>query len=200
MSCIVIAEVMKKITIDPSKYLEVIGFLDLHGYRTIPSLKEMSHPNFHFLSLEEMSYPNYPDNCWALDVARQANATPLYIFLGFKPVNGLSADIFVEDRLLSLKKSSTYSKFSSSGPRITRENGEFVGYALEIEQEIFDERDANFGCENYPTESYSTYQDCDQNLTRKWIASLVSDFIPVWASNSLNEKYRFYRLIIYICY
>ena len=84
-------------------------------------------------------------------------------------------------------KSSTYSKFSSSGPRITRENGEFVGYALEIEQEIFDERDANFGCKNYPTESYSTYQDCDQNLTRKWIASLVSDFIPVWASNSLND-------------
>ena len=68
MSCIVIADVMKKITIDHSKYLEGIGCYDLHGNVTI-------------LSLEEMIYPNYPDNCWALDVARQASATPFVLVL-----------------------------------------------------------------------------------------------------------------------
>ena len=60
-------------------------------------------------------------------------------------------------------------------------------YILEIEQEIFDERDAKIGCQNYPTELFSTYHDCDKNYTRNWMDKHMSNLVPVWASRSINE-------------
>ena len=168
---IILADVMKKVTIDPSRYLKGSGYYDKDG-------KEM-------ILQPEMDYPNYPDNCWTIDVAKHPNMTPNYVVLAFKPFS--SAEIFVEDRLLSLKRASSLTKFSSTGPQIAVENGQYGGFALEIEQEIFDERDEAFGCKNYPTELYLTYQDCDQDHLRKMIAREVSNIMPFWASKNLND-------------
>ena len=63
----------------------------------------------------------------------------------------------------------------------------FKGYALQIEQEIYDEKDEKIGCRNYPTDLYPTYQDCDKEFVRKWIENHTPNLVPVWASKSQND-------------
>ena len=62
-----------------------------------------------------------------------------------------------------------------------------MGYALEIEQEIFDEKDEDIGCRNYPTEQFSNYLNCDQIFVQTWMANHMPNFSPIWASKSMNE-------------
>ena len=167
-----VADVINRITTDPWKYIKDI---DLDGKKA---------------QLDDMEFPNFPDNCWTLDVAKQTNSTPQYIPFTFRRDSTRSAEIFVEDRLVSLKRASSFSKFSTVGPRIQRTKKKFKGYALEIDQEISDERDKKFGCRNYPTESYPTYQDCDKDFVRKWVEN-QTNLVPVWASENQNETTTF---------
>ena len=69
--------------------------------------------------------------------------------------------------------------------------GQFHPYALEIDQEISDERDKKYGCRNYPTELYPTYQDCDKDFVRKWVEDRATNFVPVWASKHENDTTTF---------
>ena len=124
---------------------------------------------------------------YALDVAKQSNHTPSFIRFFFNLDPKYSAEIYVEDRLASLKRANAFAKFSTSGPMITNTDEKFIAYILEIEQEIFDEKDDKIGCRNYPTELFSTYYDCDKNYTQKWMEKHMSNRVPVWASNSIND-------------
>ena len=169
--CTSLPDVMKRITTDPWKYLKRID-------------NGIGKGN---LSLDNMEYPNFPDNCWTLDVEKQTNSTVGLIVFYFKPDPTYSAEIFVEDKLLSLKRASSFSKFSTDGPRIENADAMFKGYALQIEQEIYDEKDEKFGCRNYPTDLYPTYQDCDKEFVRKWIENHTPNLVPVWASKSQND-------------
>ena len=89
--------------------------------------------------------------------------------------------------MATLKRANAFAKFSTSGPMITNADGKYKGYVLEIEQEIFDEKDEKIGCQNYPTELFSTYHDCDKNYIRNWMENHMSNLVPVWASRSINE-------------
>ena len=164
---------MKRITTDPWKFLQRIKLYLLESKRQT-------------LSLDDMEYPNYPDNCWTLDVAKQTNGTPTYIAFTFKPSPIYSAEVSIEDRLISLKRASTFSKFSQTGPTLSTTAADFKGYALEIDQEISDEGQTSFGGKNYPTEEYSSYQDCDSDFVRKYVKDHTTNWIPVWASESPN--------------
>ena len=61
------------------------------------------------------------------------------------------------------------------------------GHALEIEQEIFDEKDEDIGCRNYPTEQFSNYFNCDQAFIQTWMANHMPNFSPIWTSKSIND-------------
>ena len=124
---------------------------------------------------------------YALDVAKQSNHTHSFIRFFFNLDPKYSAEIYVEDRLASLKRANAFAKFSTSGPMITNTDEKFIAYILEIEQEIFDEKDDKIVCRNYPTELFSTYYDCDKNYTQKWMEKHMSNLVPVWASNSIND-------------
>ena len=76
---------------------------------------------------------------------------------------------------------------ATNGPIIDNADQKYKGYALEIEQEIFEEKDEQIGCRNYPTELFSTYYDCDQNYTENWMSKLMPNLVPVWASKSLDD-------------
>ena len=124
---------------------------------------------------------------YALDVTKQTNQTPSFIRFSFKLDPKYSADIYVEDRLASLKRANAFAKFSISGPMITNTDGKYKGFVLQIEQEIFDEKDDKIGCRSYPTEMFSTYYDCDQNYIQDWMGKYIPNLVPVWASKSINE-------------
>ena len=158
-----------RVSTNPWKYLARIEFNGKNG------------------SLEKMEYPNSPDNCWTLDVTKQSNHTPLFIRFFFIHNPKYSAEIHVEDRLAALKRANAFAKFSAHGPMITNTEKRYKGYVLEIEQEIFDEKDDKIGCRNYPTELFSTYYDCDKNYTQNWMEKHMSNLVPVWASNSIND-------------
>ena len=89
--------------------------------------------------------------------------------------------------MATLKRANAFAKFSTNGPMITNTDRKYKGYILEIEQEIFDEEDAKIGCQNYPTELFSTYNDCDKNYTRNWMEKHMSNLVPVWASRDIKE-------------
>ena len=165
----IIQDVMTRATTNPWKYLDSI---ELNGKYGI---------------LEKMEYPNYPDNCWTFDVAKQTNHTPFFIRFTFNLDTKYSAEVHIEDRLVSLKRANAFAKFSTNGPMITNTDKKYKGYALEIEQEIFEEKEEHIGCRNYPTELFSSYYDCDRNYTQDWMKKYVSNLLPVWASKSINE-------------
>ena len=160
---------MTRVSTNPWKYLNRIEFNGKNG------------------SLEKMDYPNYPDNCWTLDVAKQTNQTPFHIRFIFNFVPKYSAEIYIEDKLASLKRANPFAKFSTNGPMIYNSDEKYKSFVLEIEQEIFDERDEKISCRNYPTEMFSTYNDCDQNYIQDWMGKYIPNLVPVWASKSINE-------------
>ena len=70
------------------------------------------------IELDEMEYPNYPDNCRTLDVAKQSNQTPSYIWFEFEANPEYSVEILVEDKLSALKRANAVAKFSTTGQMI----------------------------------------------------------------------------------
>ena len=160
---------MTRVSTNPWKYLDRIEFNGKRG------------------DLEKMEYPNYPDNCWTLDVLKQTNQTPFFIRFVFNLDPDYSAEVHVEDKLVALRRANAFAKFSTDGPIIDNTDQKYKGYALEIEQEIFDEKDEQIGCRNYPTELFATYYDCDQNHTNNWTRKLMPNLVPVWASKSIND-------------
>ena len=118
---------------------------------------------------------------------RSFSKTPFFIRFVFNFDPKYSAEIYVEDRLSSLKRANAFVKFSTNGPVITNTDGMYKGYVLEIEQEIFDERDNKIGCRNYPTEVFLSYNHCDKNYTMNWTGKYMPNLVPIWASRSINE-------------
>ena len=165
---------MKRVTNNPSNYLKYIEIFDVKQMQ--PKRGE----------LEKMEYPNFPENCWTLDPARFVNSTP-YVRFVFHPNPSYSAEIFIEDKLLSLKRADATIKFSKSGTRITTTDHMFNAYTLAIEQEVFDERDENIGCRDYPTELFLSYNHCDRDHWQREIARRFPNLVPVWASNREEE-------------
>ena len=160
---------MSRVTIDPWNYLKNIV---------------VSGGN---AKLEKMEYPNYPDNCYSLDVTSHTNHPHSFVRFDFDHNPQYSANIFIEDRLLALKRSSPFSKFSTDGPTLSNTNFESKDYVVEIEQEIFDEKDKNINCKNYPNEKFSSYSDCDQKYMESWMEKHIPNIKPIWASRSKNE-------------
>ena len=70
------------------------------------------------IELDEMEFPNYPDNCLTLDVAKQSNQTPSYIWFEFEANPEYSVKILVEDKLSALKRANAVAKFSTTGQMI----------------------------------------------------------------------------------
>ena len=126
-------------------------------------------------NLEEVETLSFPDNCLTLDLTKHIKTgfVPLTLRLQFNMVKNYSAQVFIEDRLSSIQRASALSKFTyKSGPPITNTEQTSKIYLLEAEQEIFDEDDKNIGCKNYPTERYTSYNHCDKDFFRKFLAQV----------------------------
>ena len=160
---------MSRVTINPWNYLRNIVFN--HGEKP---------------KLVEMEYPNYPHNCHSLDVASQT-FKPSYVRFDFEHTSQYSAKIFIEDRMLALKRTNPFSKFSTDSPTIENTDFTFKGYVVEVKQEIFDEKDTDINCRHYPNEKFSSYSDCDQNYMQNWMQKHIPNVKPLWASRSKNE-------------
>ena len=131
-------------------------------------------------NLEEVETLSFPDNCLTLDLTKHIKTgfVPLTLRLQFSIVKNYSAQVFIEDRLSSIQRESALSKFTyKSGPPITNTEQTSKMYLLEAEQEFFDEDDKNIGCKNYPTERYTSYNHCDKDFIRKFLAQVVKKII-----------------------
>ena len=152
--------------------------------------------------LNEMDYPTYPDNCYSFDVASQTNYSYSFFRFYFDHKFNYSAKIFIEDRMLALKRSNPLAKFSTHGPTIANADFEFKGYVVEIEQEIFDEKDEDINCKDYPNDKFSTFSDCDQDYMHNWMEKILNLFgrpgakmkqqrmqqINLWGSRGLHQS------------
>ena len=141
-------------------------------------------------NLEEVETLSFPDNCLTLDLTKhiKTDFVPLTLRFHFDMVKNYSAQVFIEDRLSSIQRASASSKFTyKSGPPITNTDQTSKMYLLETEQEFFDEEDKNIGCKNYPTERYTSYNHCDKDFIRKFLAQVVKKSLKIFPK--LNLKF-----------
>ena len=61
-------------------------------------------------------------------------------------------------------------------------------YYVDIYKEIFDEKDKNRNCKNYPTEQYKSYKECDKKFTKKVLDDHgFKNFTPIWGTDEMDE-------------
>ena len=64
--------------------------------------------------------------------------------------------------------------------------GEYRRYYLSISQTRNLEMDPGVSCKNYPTEKFSSYQDCDESFVYNLMKNYYK-IMPFWAARKLDE-------------
>ena len=147
--------------------------------------------SFEVISIPTSSYkfpqPNYPNNCLILDVANIPEVkgkTVDYIWLSFnRNTFATEVDINIEDRCKTTKRHNMYSKTNYQGATIwLDEFSKHLGktYMVSFKQDVFLEEDINKNCVIYPTEKFTSYEDCDDNFL---VDLLKNETLhPAWAT------------------
>ena len=110
---------------------------------------------------------NYPNNWLTLDIADLPDVKGKVVDLIYISFNHVSfateVDMEVIDRLKVTNRHYVYSKLSYQGPTISIYNlsePKMKTYVVSFKQNVYLEEDKNINCVVYPTEKFSSYQDC----------------------------------------
>ena len=155
--------------------------LNLNGYWTVP------RQNITWSPLQQ--YPN----CQLFDPARYWNlkniSTQSVKFYFLKKAN-VSVSLHVEDKRRSLAKRNLKSQTTSQGGTemfIQNSNlGEYRRFYLSISQKRDLEMDPGVSCTKYPTDKFSSYQDCDESFVYDLMKNIYK-IMPFWAARKLDE-------------
>ena len=73
---------------------------------------------------------------------------------------------------------------SKQGDVIEGQPLESNGYFIDVSQIVFEEKDKDKNCVNYPTASFDTYMDCDDAFVRGFVSTMgLGAHIPIWATS-----------------
>ena len=136
--------------------------------------------------------PHYP-NCQSFDLTNYWNlekrTTHSVTFQFYKDAN-VYVSLHVEDKGRALAKRNLKSQtMDQEGAQMFIQNsnlGEYKRFYLSISQTRNLEMDPGQSCKNYPTDKFSSYQDCDESF----VYNLMKDYfkiMPFWAARNLDE-------------
>ena len=136
--------------------------------------------------------PQYP-NCQSFDLTKYWNLKYISIqsikLYFFKKAN-VSVSLHVEDKGRALAKRTLKSQTTSQeGSQMLIQNlnlKEYKRYYLSISQMRNLEMDPGVSCKNYPTEKFSSYQDCDESYVYNMMKNDYK-IMPFWAARKLDE-------------
>ena len=130
---------------------------------------------------------NYPNNCLTLDIADIPDVKGKVVDLIYIPFNHVSfateVDMEVVDRLKVTNRHYVYSKLSYQGPTISIDNlsePKMKTYVVSFKQNVYLEEDKNINCVVYPTEKFSSYQDCENHFQADLLKN--ETLYPAWAT------------------
>ena len=137
--------------------------------------------------------PQFPV-CQTIDITQYLNLTskdtPQYVYLNFSKVENLRMTVTIEDRLKMLSKRTLKSNtIDFEGPRIQIDNlmsPQFLDFYLTVSQTISLETDVGMNCQNYPTENFESYSDCDKHFVYNEMKNRYN-VMPFWAAKKLDE-------------
>ena len=139
----------------------------LWGYLPITSLK--------------LHTPNYPSNCLTLDIIKHLTPGEILerLIVTFDPTKfATDVDVVIEDRLTMVDRTLLSSRkspinYDSIDKSLTKD------YLVSFHQDIFLDSDRS-ECVNYPTDKYTTFNDCDRQYLDKLYAK--KNTYPAWAT------------------
>ena len=65
---------------------------------------------------------------------------------------------------------------------------QLVATNIKLSQTLYTEKDKSTPCVNYPTESFKSYGECDQNFVQQKVSDTLGS-IPFWIAESLGKDH-----------
>ena len=138
------------------------------------------------------STPQFP-NCQLFDLTKYWNLENRTIysvrFFFYKKAN-VSVSLHVEDKRRALEKRTLKSQTTDEeGSQMLIQNLNLEDkkrYYLSISQIRNLEMDPGVSCKNYPTDKFSSYQDCDESFVYNLMKNDYK-IMPFWAARKLDE-------------
>ena len=119
---------------------------------------------------------------------------PIYIKFDFKKISNLGVQLKVIDKKKHLTRRPLESNmFDYDGIPLKIEeltSGMFYRFSLAFFETINLKSDAGKNCEDYPTETFSNYRDCDMDFVYNEMRNQYK-FMPFWAAKTLDEVTNF---------
>ena len=119
------------------------------------------------------------------------------IFFKFNKINNIGVQILIEDEKRVCSRTVKDNLLSYTGPAIDHHNlgnPTLKKFMIQFSQNRYSKKDKSKKCEVYPTDMFSTYNDCDENFILNTMRKYYK-FIPVWATNDIKNvtKYAIYE-------
>ena len=137
-------------------------------------------------------------NCFELDIFLEGIESMIQT-VNFKLSMAWSGtlEIIFEDRNLATDRDLSLKTLFITGPNIKMKLEKDLNfqnqhstqtYAIVLSERVFVDEDPTNICLNYPTELFTSYNECDKNYVRKTLKeSFGPDFVPIWATNNMSE-------------
>ena len=134
------------------------------------------------------SQVNYPHNCRSLslsDVSELEGKDIQELFIEVSNLSKYSLQVDLRGDSLDCRRGIKDHSLYSFGDTIRlQEENVSMAYMVEISQRVFVEEDPSNTCQNYPTQDFASYGQCDDAFMRKLIPDVIT---PIWMAGNFSE-------------
>ena len=133
---------------------------------------------------------NYPGNCYTLDVTQMHDVVGKGIrrmVMVFKDVSRMSVEVYVLGKSLDSRRTIRSNAFYSKGVIIRPKNMTWGSYIVKTQEINYVEEDKSKDCKNYPNPEFQSFSDCEDQLSKDFLAKQFPNIIPVWLSDDIEN-------------
>jgi hypothetical protein len=134
---------------------------------------------------------NFPDNCYTLDIASNAEVKKhgvKKLIISFDALENRSAEVRVQGSSLACDRDIEAHRLYSDGDKIMLQNrNEYRRFVVSLKKNVFVEEDTTKNCRNYPNPEYASYRDCDDRWMKDTVARLAPGLVPIWLAGTMEN-------------
>ena len=143
-------------------------------------------PNKEIVFGPDIQYPF----CHTLDPFQYFDVnTTSKLNIWIKKMHKLGIEIFLEDKNLKTARALKSTRFSYSGTEIKNQDlydTKNIYFMIEFSQTLNTPLNLKKPCQNYPSEEFESYEECDFKFVRESVKN-QRNFTPFWATQSLLD-------------
>ena len=133
---------------------------------------------------------NYPGNCYTLDVTQMHDVVGKgirRIEMMFKDTPRRSVEVYVLGKSLDTRRTIRSNAFYSKGVIIRPKTLTWGSYIVKTHEVNYVEEDQSKDCKNYPNQDFTSFSDCDDELSKDFLAKRFPNIIPVWLTDDIEN-------------